>query len=41
MFCTTLVKYALGATVTATSVLAQSDAWHFDIVKKLLVARIE
>lgn len=36
-----LVRTALGATLAASSVMAQSDAWHFDIVKTLMIARME
>jgi hypothetical protein len=35
------IKLALGAALATTSVVAQSDAWHFDYVGKLLVARLE
>ncbi|KAG7529582.1 hypothetical protein FFLO_05554 [Filobasidium floriforme] len=41
MVATTLVRAVLGAALAASSAVAQSDAWHFDIVKTLMVARMD
>ena len=35
------IKIALGVALAASSVIAQSDAWHFDYVGRLMVARLE